>query len=154
MAASMHQRLRQRPQRRRRGAVLIEATLSILLFLLFVFTIVDFGIATYLHHTLVQRTRSAVRKAVVEMGVYDAATIKNLIIYDGGTQPLMELTSASISVYRPPASIDGEGDRLIVTVSNYRFPLLSYLVAASLVGKPIVINLAIEDNNYMGYSPV
>lgn len=153
----MHRRLRQSTARRRGGVALIEATLTILLFLLFIFTIVDFGIATYLHHTLAQRTRTAVRKAVVELGTYDATKIQNLIMYDSvspGGDAFLGLTAANITVYRPPASIDGQADRLIVTVANYRFPLFTYLVAGSIVGKPIVINLAIEDNNYLGYSPV
>lgn len=150
-------RLRRSNGRPRTGAALIEATLTILLFLLFIFTIVDFGIATYLHHTLAQRARTAVRKAVVELGTYDATKIQNLIMYDSVTasgDPFLGLTASNITVYRPPASIDGQADRLIVTIADFRFPLFTYLVAGSVVGKPIVINLAIEDNNYLGYSPV
>ena len=55
-----------------RGAVVIEATLTLLVFLLLVFSLFDFGYVLYFHHTLMQQARAA---NVRQQTLYDRASL-------------------------------------------------------------------------------
>jgi Flp pilus assembly protein TadG len=67
----------------RRGAVTVEATLLLPLFLIFWFGIVDWGITYWVHERIVHNANMAARWAVVHTWNPDA--IRNMVVYGGTT---------------------------------------------------------------------
>ncbi len=132
----------------RRGAAVIEATLTLMLFLTFWFSLFDFGFALFFHHTLVHQVRAAARWAIVN--AYDATTtpdqITNMVLYNqptapsGATSGVLGLTAANVAVNYAV----GRVNQLTVTVSNYQFPLITLGFAGLHIGQPITVSLPME----------
>ncbi len=62
-----------------RGNALVEATLTLSLFLTVLFSLYDFGWVLFFEQTLVHQARSAVRYGAVNPG--NLATIQNVAVY-------------------------------------------------------------------------
>ena len=69
-----------RGRNRRRGAVTIEASLILPLFLIFWFGIIDLGIAFFMREAIVHQVHAAARYAVVND--YDATKIANVLLHN------------------------------------------------------------------------
>jgi len=65
--------------RSRRGAVIVEASFLLPLFLIFWFGIVDWGIAFWVHQTIVYRANLAARWGVVN--AWDPGSIRNIVVF-------------------------------------------------------------------------
>jgi Flp pilus assembly protein TadG len=128
-------------RRNRRGSSLVEASLILLLFLVVLTGIADFGQFLYLHQTLSERARIAARYGslathyVAEDGSQqltsdDITKIKHLAVYntptpaEGATPIIGGLTTSMVT-----ASLDGtfgqDDARVKVTISNYPFGFIS-----------------------------
>lgn len=78
----------------RRGSALVEASLILPLFLIFWFGIVDWGIAYWMHETLVHNVNMAARRAIVT--TWDPAAIRNMVVYGnapGARAPVFNLSA-------------------------------------------------------------
>lgn len=136
----------------RRGAVVIEATLTLMLFLIFVFSLFDFGYVTFFHHTLMQQARAAARYGVV----IDPSTpenqtrIKNVLLFNdpdhagGDATGLLGLDASNVSVTLQPKSASEPVARLVVTVQGYQYGLITPGFAGLHRGQPIVASLPVE----------
>ncbi len=133
---------------REKGATIIEASLVLMLFLVLVFSLFDFGFVLYMHHTLMHQARSAVRYGVVRDYDETAATaIKNMVLYDrpdagGRTVGVLGLTAANVNVER-----QGEGtneDRILVTISGFKYPLITPGFAGLHDGQSIAVSMPFE----------
>ncbi|MFB3776427.1 MAG: TadE/TadG family type IV pilus assembly protein [Bryobacteraceae bacterium] len=136
----------------RRGAAIIEASLTLMLFLIFLFSLFDFGYVTFFHHTLMQHARAAARYGVV----IDASTpenqtrIKNVLLFNnphyagGDATGLLGLDPSNVSVEVRPKSASVPVAQLVVTVRGYRYGLITPGFAGLHDGQTLVASLPME----------
>ena len=132
---------------RRRGSVMVESTLVVLVFLMTLIGIIDFGQLLFIHETMVERMRSGLRYGVV---TYDATAISNLVLYGTATpaegqQPSFNLASNMVQVSRLDAN--QPEDRVMITISGYPVEFLTPFIAGRYTGKPIIGVLPMETGN-------
>ena len=134
-----------RPSVSRRGQALIEATLTLTLFLTFLFSLYDFGWTLFYHQTLIHQARTGARYAAVNPGSLDAA--KNLVLYNqtsAGTNGIFGLQPANVTVSRL-GTAGGVDDRINVNISGYQFVWITFGWAGTHGGKPITVNIPVEN---------
>ena len=117
----------------RRGGALLESALTLIVFLTLFIGIFDIGEMLFIHQTLTDRARNAVRWGVVNN--FDVTSIQNLVLYGAttpapGQTPSFGLAASNVSVSRPAASIGKPEDRVIVTVT-YPVSLISVFLGQS-----------------------
>src|SRR5438128_11868366 len=113
-------------RKRDRGNALVESALVLIVFLSMVISIFDFGQVLFLHQSITERVREALRYGIVNM--FDATAIQNYVIYGQPSPPPdapanYSLTAAMVSVQRADAGTPE--DRVVITVSNYPYLFLS-----------------------------
>jgi Flp pilus assembly protein TadG len=124
---------RLQPHRSRRGGALLESVLTLIVFLTLFIGIFDVGEMLFIHQTLTDRARNAVRWGAVN--AFDATSIQNLVLY-GATAPAQGqtasfgLTASNVTVSRPAGSAGTPEDRVIVTVT-YPVSLISVFLGQS-----------------------
>ncbi len=116
-----------------------------LLYLAFVFSIVDFSMMLWMHHTLNHRVRSAARYGIVN--TFDAAKIQNMVLYGtpaAGADAYLGLTPSNVEVRHDDAGLPTE--RLTVRAHDFEYPTFTYLVAGRHVGrwKDVTMSLTME----------
>ena len=130
----------------RKGQALVEAALSILVFLCMLLGILDFGLYLYFEQSLVERTRAAARYAVLDPT--QTGKIKNMAIYNtptpgDGAQPLLSaLTSEMISI--TSFDLGSPEGRVRVTISNYPINFVTPGLAGAFKAKPVVVTYPSE----------
>ncbi len=130
----------------RKGQALVEAALSILVFLCMLLGILDFGLYLYFQQSLVERTRAAARYAVLDPT--QTAKIKNMAIYNSPTtdlnsKPLLSgLTSNMISI--TTADLGTPEGRVSVTISNYPINFVTPGLSGSYTSRPVVVTYPSE----------
>jgi hypothetical protein len=99
--------------------------LTLTAFLAIFMGMIEVGEILYIHQTLVERTRSAVRWGVVNAwdDTNSPTSISNIVLYGSPTHsdsatPIFGLTSSNVSVTRPQPDYSA-ADRVVVTVSGY-----------------------------------
>jgi hypothetical protein len=120
-----------RRSRNQRGQGLVESVLTIMAFLAIFVGLIEIGEILFVHQTLAERTRSAVRWAAVNAwdNTNTPTQVKNLVLYgttnapDDG-HPLFGLSASNISVTRPQPDYSS-ADRIVVTVSGYSLTFLT-----------------------------
>ena len=129
---------------RRRGSAMIEATLTLSLFLTVLFSLYDFGWVLFFHQTLVHQARTAARYGAVNPS--DLTAIKNVALYNstsGSGTGLFGLEPANVNVSR-----NGQGttsDRITVTISGYQYTLITMGWAGAYDGKTIEVTIPVEN---------
>lgn len=158
MSAISHRSIR-RTRRVRAGAAVVEATLTMMLFLAFVFSIFDFGFVTYSHHTIQERAAEAVRYGVVRQistascvsggaAVGTESEMVKILLYGSPTSTstgtgLLGLTANEVRICRDiPYPFTEE--RLRLRVSGYRFPLINYFVPGMHTARTFTVSLPME----------
>ena len=132
-------------RRRQRGNTLVESALTILLFVTVIVTIADFGQILFVHQTLAERVRAALRHGSVN--TYNADTIRNVVLYGTydpapGAVPSLRLTPQMVTV-----SHLGSGtseDRITVTIRNYPITVLTPFFSGEFTGRPITGTMPFE----------
>jgi hypothetical protein len=128
----------------RRGSAMIEATLTLSLFLTVLFSLYDFGWVLFFHQTLVHQARTAARYGAVNPG--NLTAIQNMALYNatsGSGTGLFGLQSANVNVSR-----NGQGttsDRITVTISGYQYTLITMGWAGAYDGKTITVTIPVEN---------
>jgi TadE-like protein len=127
-----------RKHRNERGSTMVETALVLVAFLMFLIGIADVGQFLFIHESLVERVRGALRYGVI---TYDTTAIRNMVLYGttspaNGAVPSFNLTSSMVSVARKDAN--APEDRVVITVSNYPILFLTPFIAGTATGKPIV----------------
>ena len=139
--------------RSRRGTALIEAALTLTLFLTILFSIYDFGFTLFLHQTLVHRARTGARYAAINPG--DLVGAKNLVLYDqntavqtalavAGTAGTFGVVPSNVTVARTGTAGTTE-DRVSVDISGYHFLFISMGFAGTHDGKTIHVSVPVEN---------
>jgi len=139
--------------RKERGQALIESALTTFVFLVLLIGVIDVGQVLYVHQSIVERVRSAVRYGVVHD--FDADAIRNVVLYDQAAAPdagdgvepggFLGMTSDMVSVVREDATFNE--DRIIVTVNGYPFTFFTPFIAGVYQGKPISASMPYEIPN-------
>jgi hypothetical protein len=127
-----------------RGSVAVESALVLLVWVAAMVFLIDCGQLLFLHQSLVERVRGAVRYgAVVE---YNVATIQNLVLYgtatDSGRAPSFSLDRSMVSVSRLGAGT--HEDRIHVSVARYPIKFFSPWIARAAEGLPITATAPYE----------
>jgi len=129
---------------------MIEATLTLMLFLILLFGIFDFGFTLFLHQTFVHQARSAARYGSVCLaGPVTCTTedIKNMVLYNrttGSGKGIMGLPPEAVTVTREgtPGKRD---DRIVVEIAGYSFFAITPGWAGSHTGRPIRVSIPVEN---------
>ena len=136
----------QRCRKSQRGNAIIEATLTLSLFLTVLFSIYDFGWVLFFHQTLVHQARTGARYAAINPTSLTSA--KNIVLYnqtsDLGGAGILGIDPSTVSVTRngTAGAID---DRIIVTISGYQYNLITLGWAGTYNGKTITVSMPVEN---------
>jgi Flp pilus assembly protein TadG len=131
-------------RRNQRGQELVEFALIIALVLIFLFGIIDWGIAFLNHETIAQRTAWAARYYSTTS---DAGGAQNIVLSGspggGGFTPL-GMAGATITVQEvssaDPGGFTGSGatrDHVRVAVTNYNYPMFTPFIGQLINSAPI-----------------
>ncbi len=132
---------------RRRGALTIEATLILPLFLIFWFGIIDLGIAFFMREAIVRQVHAAARYAVVND--FDATKIAQVLLHDNpnstlGGAPWFSLRAPTISIRLAGSAVTN--DRCaVISISNYEWFHFTPFFAGRYLGGPITVSVPVED---------
>ena len=129
--------------RRESGTALVESSLTLLLFTSILFSLFDIGYIMFLHQTIAARVEAAARYA--SLNPTDTTGTQNYVLYystTGSGPALFGLTASNVSVTRTGSGTND--DRVVVTVSGYRFPAISPGMSGQ--GKPITVSMPVENN--------
>jgi hypothetical protein len=132
-------------QKRERGSVIVEATLTLLLFLTMVFSLFDFGFSLFLHQTFVSQARMGARYGAINPG--DMTAVKNMVLYNstsGSGNGVMGLSPSAVAVTRA-GTAGGPDDRITVVISGYTFTFLTPGWSGQKTGKPITVSIPVEN---------
>ena len=117
--------------RGRRGQALVESVLALVAMLAILGGLLEIGQILYVHQTLVERARYAVRWAAVNTwdDTNSPTQVTNLVLYgtttpNNSAQPIFGLSAQNVSVTRPQPDYSC-ADRIVVTVSGYALMFLS-----------------------------
>ena len=138
-----------RRRNRRRGAVTIEASLILPLFLIFWFGIIDLGIAFFIREAIVHQVHAAARYAVVND--YDVTKIKNVLLHNdpnstSGGMAWFSLLPPTITIPPQPAGTAATNDRRVeITIRNYQWFHFTPFFAGKYLGPPITVVVPVED---------
>ncbi len=139
-------------RKRCRGQSLLESVLVTLVFLTLLIGILDVGQVLFVHQTLVERTRAALRWGAVRP--FDADAIRNMVLYSQPTVPgnedpppagLFGLTADNVTVERRDAGTNA--DRIVITLTRYPFRFFTPFIAGRYEGKPIIGSIPYEVEN-------
>jgi hypothetical protein len=117
--------------RRQRGQALVESALTLIAFTAIFLGMIEVGQLLFVHQTLVERTREAVRWGAVNAwdDTNSPTQITNLLLYGttspaDSAQPIFGLSASNVSVTRPQPDYSSS-DRIVVTVSGYALTFLT-----------------------------
>lgn len=159
MSAISRQRRSSRVARGSSGAAVVEASLILMLYLAFVFSIFDFGFVTYSFHTVQERAAEAVRYGVVRpisitsgcvTGSAAAGTeaeMVKILMYGSPTSTgagmgLLGITPDKIEICRDYAPFAEE--RLRLRITGFRYPMINYFVPGMHTARTFTASLPME----------
>ena len=132
--------------KREQGQAVIEATLTLMLFLVLVFSLFDFGFSLFLHQTFVHQARTGARYGAV-YAPNDLVATKNVVLYNkttGSGKGVMGLAPTAVQVTRV-GTAGGPDDRIVVTISGYTFTTITPGWAGKHTGKSITATMPVEN---------
>jgi Flp pilus assembly protein TadG len=129
-----------------RGNAIIEATLTLSLFLTVLFSIYDFGWVLFFHQTLVHQARTGARYAAINPA--SLASAKNIVLYNQtsnvGGAGILGIDPSTVSVNRN-GTAGATDDRITVTISGYQYNLITLGWAGTYNGKTITVSMPVEN---------
>jgi Flp pilus assembly protein TadG len=140
---------------RQRGSAIVEASFIFLVFASMLIGIVDFGQFLFVHTTLTERARAAVRYGVVNTPT-DTTAIQNIVLYgqaSGGAAPSTpgSTDSGIFNVVRSniTTTVTGDGTddfRLTVRIHDYVYQVYTPYIGGSYTGPNIYASLPLGIN--------
>jgi TadE-like protein len=126
-----------------RGSALVEASLVLSLFVLLLVAVIDCGQVLFMHNTLGDRLRQALRYASVNAD--DIHGVQNIVLYGR----LAEAARESYGLSRDGVSVvrEQEGtahDRILIRVNGYSVRFLTPLIRGTRFGRPLVASIPVE----------
>lgn len=151
--------------RRSRGQSLVESALVLLVYLVLLIGILDVGQVLFIHQTMVERTRAALRFGAVQ-DPFNADAVRNMVLYNQPTVPgagdyepeylgdrdapppvpgIFGLMPAMVDVQRHDATFNE--DRITIRITGYPFNFYTPIIAGLYEGKPIEATIPYEAGN-------
>jgi hypothetical protein len=130
---------------REQGSAMLEAIMMLMLTLICVLSLFDFGFSLFLHESYVHEARLGARYGAVNPA--DLTAIKNVVLYNsttGSGTGHMGLPPSAVTVARN-GTFGGPDDRIVVTISGYNFTWLAPVTPGKKTGKPIVVTMPVEN---------
>jgi hypothetical protein len=133
--------------RRAKGQALVEGAFVLMILVVLVTAILDFGQLLFFLQAFTERAHAGVRYAVAN--TYDPAAVTNMVLYNSPTAPagnppgLFGLTASEVSVTRYNAG-DKMNDYIQVTVSNVPMAFYSPLIRGSYSPRPFIAVRSVE----------
>jgi hypothetical protein len=143
----MRNRISQRRQKHSKGAVFLETGLVFVIFAFMVMGAFDFAQFLFIHQALVDRARSAARWGALSDPTNTSA-IQNMVLYNQTTVPsgvtngVFGLTSSMVNVSTQDTTTS-DNYRLIVTITNYPYQMISPIIGGIYNGPNITISFPI-----------
>jgi Flp pilus assembly protein TadG len=140
----MRDRLSRRRQKQSKGAVIIETGLIFIVFAFMLMGAFDFAQFLFIHQALADRARSSARWGAVNDPTNSSA-IQNMVLYNqttvpsGATSGVFGLTSSMVTVTTADSGTDDY--RLIVSITNYPYTMISPLIGGTYTGPNISISI-------------
>ncbi len=137
--------------KRQRGSVIVETALISLIFFCMLIGILDFGQFLFIHNTLSERAREAVRWATVNDPTNTAA-IQNMVLYGQTTGGTGANTDSGIfNVLRSNVSVTTTGSatqdyEVVVRVHDYAYQIYSPYIAGTYNGPNIYATMPLGIN--------
>ena len=135
--------------RSQRGTTLVESALVYSAFLMLLIGTIDVGYILWVHQTLTERTRGAVRYGTSRDGVAGIdVQVKNIVLY-GTPAPVADATPSfglkpeNVSVSRTPG-VGENPDQITVAVSSYAYKFITPFVTGSHTSRTISVTLPME----------
>jgi len=131
--------------RQHRGSTLVESALVLIVFIVILLGIMDFGQILFFHHVLTERARAGARYAAVH--AWDVAAVQRYVARNdasaGVTTPgLFGVTPAMVQVLHPDVGTPAE--RVEVRISSYQMRFLSPWLAGTFTPGPFRAVMPIE----------
>jgi Flp pilus assembly protein TadG len=141
--------------RRERGSAIVETALIAAAFFYILIGIMDFGQFLFIHQTLTERAREAVRYGIVTDPT-DSTSIQNVVLYgqaSGGPVPGTP-QSTDLGIFNVPRSdvvvsatgVTTDDYRLTVQIKNYTYTIYSPFISGSYTGPNILASLPLGIN--------
>ena len=132
--------------RKSRGGTVIEATLVLMVLLVLMFSIFDFGYVLFEHHTLLHQARTAARYGAINPD--DLTGMQNIVMYGSTSAPsknppgFFGLQSKMVSAVR--VGDWTPEDRIVITISGYQYTIVTPFMAGVFTGRPITVSAPVE----------
>ena len=130
-----------------RGQSMVETALILLVYLMILIGIIDFGQVLYFHQSLVERARAAARYGAIHptdtTGIQNMA-VYNVSTYSGGAPPaiLGGMTTSMVDVQNP--DVNTVAARVVVTISGYPIVFISPYIAKTFNNRAIMVSMSAE----------
>jgi hypothetical protein len=124
---------------------MLEAALTLTLFLTVLFTLFDLGFDLWQYQTVVARARSAVRYGATHPT--DTTGIQNMFLYNQtttGTTPIFGLAASNVAVTRTGSGTNDE--RLTVGITGFTYTRITFGYAGTKNGYPVTVGIPVEAN--------
>jgi Flp pilus assembly protein TadG len=135
--------MNQTNRKRQGGTALVETALSLSLFTMIVFSLFDFGYVMFMHQTLASRAENAARYGA--LNPTDTTGMKNMVLYNattGSGTGMFGIAASNVTASR--AGSGTTEDRVTVTVTGFRYPMISPGMSGT--GKDIAVTMPVESN--------
>ena len=129
----------------RRGSAILEATFTLVLFYTILFSLFDFSWELFNYQTLMNQVRAGARYGAVNPG--STTAIQNMVLYNsttGSGSGVLGLTSSNVNITRT-GTAGGADDRIAVTLTGYRYTLITFVWAGSHGGPDITASMPVEN---------
>jgi hypothetical protein len=126
------------------GNAMIEAALTLSLFLTIMFSLFDFGFDLWQYQTIVARARNAIRYGAANPT--DTTGMQNLFLYNqttAGTHPLFGLAASNVTVTRTGSGTND--DRLTMGITGFTFTRVTMGWAGKKNGNPVTVGISVEN---------
>ena len=120
-------------QSNERGATLVEYSIAVMVFMVAMFAVIEFGRAIWVHNALSDAARRGARYAAVH-SAGDVADVKNVVVYGdpaGGSTPTVpNLSTTNVSVTYSQFGLNK--GTVSVSVTNYQFQFVIPIVGTTI----------------------
>jgi Flp pilus assembly protein TadG len=141
--------------KRERGSAIVETALIASVFFYMLIAIMDFGQFLFIHQTLTERAREAVRYGIVSDPT-NSTLIQNVVLYgqaSGGPVPGTP-QNTDLGIFNVPRSdvivtatgVTTDDYRLNVQIKNYSYTIYSPFISGSYTGPNILASLPLGAN--------
>lgn len=132
------------------GATLVEFSIALMVFLVAMFAVIEFGRALWVHNALADAARRGARYAVLHSSD-NAASVKNVVVYGnaaGGTQATVpNLTTTNVSVTYSNFGLN-QGTAT-VSITGYQFQFVVPIVGTTITMPAYTTTLTGESVGYI-----